>query len=102
MDIDINITNARSATDQLLSLANQLRNIRSSIQSLRSSVDPRVLENANIGVRLRNAENNISSLENDMLHLYRTTMQNINGYVKNEAQTNLRILQLPDRLKNNP
>lgn len=94
-DIKIDIQSTRAVNEQLPAIAYSVGNTRDTLLGLRSSVDARVLDRGNLRSRLRNAQHNIESIENDLLLLHRTIAQNINSYEENELRLSYRAQSLP-------
>ena len=95
MSIDIDIESSRAVNERLPAIVNHIGDIKSDVQRLQSSIDAKVLSRSNLRSRLRNVQSNIESIQSDLLLLYRTTMQNINGYEENEARTHARVQNIP-------
>ena len=95
MKIDIDITSARAVNDKLSLTVKQIGDIKDIVSRLQSSIDARILNRSNLRTRLTNAKNNIETIQNDLLFLHRTTIQNINSYEESELRTLTRTRNAP-------
>jgi len=86
VSINVDITSARAVNDRLPTIVNQVVNTKHTLSGLRLSIDTRVLDRSNLRTRLRNAQINIESIENDLLLFHRIVAQNLISYEDNEAR----------------
>ena len=78
--IDVNIDETRLANSRLPFIRDNINNIVSQLIHLRSAIDPRVLNQNNLRVRLNNSCSNIASIEDDLRNLNATITSILNRY----------------------
>lgn len=95
MTINVDISCARAVNERLPAVINQVTNTKNTLAGLRSSIDSRILDRGNLRVRLRNAQQNIESMENDLQFFHRTIAQNLNLYEENENRLLNKVQNMP-------